>query len=277
MKIHLVTDSGSDLSNEFPQKNNIDIVPLMVTFGDESFADGVDINADQFYDKMASSDHLPKTSLPSPQTFANVFNKFDENDSILCITISSAISGTYQSAMIAKEMVKSKIEIIDSLNVSMGTGLLVMKAQELIQSGLSLEDIKKEILEIRNTMKSFVAIDNLENVIKGGRISNWKGSIAKVMQIKPILKISPDGTLNVADNCRGRKRQLKRLLELIQETGKDVSKSTISILHAKAPSQDVTYLQEKIKELFNPKEIVIGQLGPTMGSHGGFGAIAISL
>ncbi|MBM7615482.1 DegV family protein [Alkaliphilus hydrothermalis] len=275
MKIRLVTDSGADLPIEYAKENNIEIVPLQITFEDEVYNDGVDLSTSEFYNKMASTDLLPKTSLPAPQSFLNVFEKFDENDSILCLTISAGLSGTYQSAMIAKDMIKRKIEVIDSLHVSMGTGLQVMKAQELINAGLSFEEIKEQLLELRHTMHSFVAIDNLDNVIKGGRISNWKGSIAKVMQIKPILTMAPDGSLKVVDYCRGRKRQLKKLLEAIEETGKDISQSTLSILHAKASQQDISFMEEGIRKLFNPKEILIGELGATMGSHGGFGALAV--
>lgn len=275
MKIRLVTDSGTDLPLEFAEKHNIEVVPLNVSFGDEVYADGVDMDHDLFYSKMASTDLLPKTSLPSPQAFLNAFNKSDSEDSILCLTISSALSGTYQSAMIAKEMIKRKIEVIDSLHVSMGTGLQVMKAHEFIEAGLSFEEIKDKLMELRHTMQSFVAIDNLDNVIKGGRISNWKGSIAKIMQIKPILKMAPDGSLKVVENVRGRKKQLKRLVDFIQETGKDISQSSLSILHSKASEADLSFIEHQIKTLFNPKNIIIGELGPIMGSHGGFGAIAV--
>ena len=113
-------------------------------------------------------------------------------------------------------------------------------------------------------------------MIKGGRISNWKGTIANILKIKPILNIFPDGTLNVVDNIRGRKRQLKRVLELFARTRKDLIHSKFVILHAKASADEINFLKNKIQELFNPQEIIIGELGPVMGTHGGFGSIGFA-
>jgi DegV family protein with EDD domain len=168
------------------------------------------------------------------------------------------------------------IEVIDSLNISMGTGLQIMKAQELIDQGLSLEEVKEEILRNRNNYHTFIAIKDLENVIKGGRISNWKGNIAQFLDIKPILNLFPDGSIKVVANIRGRKKQLRRVLELFQETNKDVSKEPFVILHAKAPQDELDYLIKEIRRILNPKEIILGELGPAMGSHGGFGSIGFA-
>lgn len=276
MKIQLVTDSAADLPLEFITNNNIEIVPLNIQFGDESFKDGIELSKDAFYEKMSNTKYLPKTSLPAPQAFVEAFNKVKDKGPILCITISAATSGTYQSALVAKEMVDHPIEVIDSLNISMGTGLQVMKAQELINQGLSLNEIKEIILRDRNNFHTFIAIKDLENVIKGGRISNWKGNIAQFLNIKPILNIFPDGSLKVVANIRGRKKQLKRVLELIRETNKSVKEESFVILHAKAPQDELDYLIQEIHKDFNPKEIIIGELGPVMGSHGGFGSIGFA-
>ena len=167
------------------------------------------------------------------------------------------------------------IEVIDSLNISMGTGLQIMKAQELIDQGLSLEEVKEEILRNRNNYHTFIAIKDLENVIKGGRISNWKGNIAQFLDIKPILNLFPDGSIKVVANIRVEK-QLRRVLELFQETNKDVSKEPFVILHAKAPQDELDYLIKEIRRILNPKEIILGELGPAMGSHGGFGSIGFA-
>lgn len=277
MKISLVTDSAADLPKDFVEKYNIEVVPMNIQIGEENFIDGVNIDKKIFYEKMALSKSLPRTSLPSPQAFVEVFQRINPENQILCITISSAVSGTYHSALIAKEILADyKIEVVDSLNISMGTGLQVMKASELINKGLSFEEIKKEILNFRHTINTFIAIDNLDNVIKGGRISNWKGTIAQILKIKPILNIFSDGSLKVVENIRGRKRQFKKVIGLIEETEKDISQSKFVILHAKAPLDEIAFLENKIRELFNPQEILIGELGPIMGSHGGFGSIGFA-
>lgn len=277
MNIVLVTDSAADLPKEFAKKHMIEVVPLSIQIGDEHFIDGVTIDTKLFYEKMAYSEKLPQTSLPSPQAFIDAFQKIGPDKEILCITISAATSGTYQSAIIAKTSLPNyKIEVIDSLSISMGTGLLVMRAQELINKGLSFSEIRDDLLDYRHTINIFIAIDKLDNVIKGGRISNWQGALANLLNIKPILNIFPDGSLNVVDKIRGRKRQLKRVLELFEKTNKDLTNSKFVILHAKAPKDEIVFLENKIRELFNPQEIIIGELGPVMGTHGGFGSIGFA-
>lgn len=277
MKIRLITDSAADLPKDYVLQHNIEVMPLKIRFGEETFTDGVDMDTNTFYEKMSTSQLLPVTSLPSPQAFKDLFEKDGNGCSILCITISSATSGTYQSALLAaNEINHTEIEVIDSLNISMGTGLLVMRANDLISMGLSLQEIKEDILSFRHTLNTFIAIDNLENVIKGGRISNWKGSIAQFLNIKPILNIAPDGSLKALDYVRGRKNQLKKVIQRIKATDKEISNNRFVILHAKAPLHELQYLEEEISRIFNPKEIMIGELGPVMGSHGGFGAIGFA-
>ncbi|MFA5536269.1 MAG: DegV family protein [Bacillota bacterium] len=276
MKIQLVVDSAADLPQSFVEENQIEVVPLNVQFGDETFADGTQLSTGQFYEKMAESEHLPVTSLPSPQAFADAFQKVKDKGPILCITISAATSGTYQSALVAKEMFDHPIEVIDSLRISMGAGLQVMKAQELINQGLTLEEVKREVLKNRNNYHTFIAIYDLKNVIKGGRISNWKGNLAQFLNIKPILNLFPDGTINIVANIRGRKKQLEKVLELIRNTKKDLSKVPFVILHAQAPKEELDALIREIKARFNPKDIILGELGPIMGSHGGFRSIGVA-
>ena len=276
MKIQIVADSAADLPLEFVLKNNIEVVPMNIQFGDQTFKDGIELSKEAFYEKMSISKDVPKTSLPAPQAFVEAFNKAKDKGPILSITISAATSGTYQSVLVAKSMFDHPIEVIDSLNISMGTGLQIMKAQELIDQGLSLEEVKEEILRNRNNYHTFIAIKDLENVIKGGRISNWKGNIAQFLDIKPILNLFPDGSIKVVANIRGRKKQLRRVLELFQETNKDVSKEPFVILHAKAPQDELDYLIKEIRRILNPKEIILGELGPAMGSHGGFGSIGFA-
>ena len=139
MKIQIVADSAADLPLEFVLKNNIEVVPMNIQFGDQTFKDGIELSKEAFYEKMSISKDVPKTSLPAPQAFVEAFNKAKDKGPILCITISAATSGTYQSALVAKSMFDHPIEVIDSLNISMGTGLQIMKAQELIDQGFSLK------------------------------------------------------------------------------------------------------------------------------------------
>ena len=274
MSIRVVTDSGSDIPQEVADKLGIEIVPLKVRFGEESYTDRKELSYDLFYKKMAESEHVPVTSLPSPQDFIDAFEKIGKEHEIICVTISSAISGTYQSANLAKSMLKDyKIEIIDSKSLSMVTGRLALIALELGEKGKSLSEIAGRLKEILEDMHAYILIDDLKNVIKGGRISNWKGSIAQVFHIKPILYMTKEGEVHVRENVRGRKKQLKRMVDFIEKDGKDLSRYPIYILHAQAKEDELAFVKEEIEKRLNPKEIIIYTLGPIMGSHGGFGTI----
>lgn len=274
MAIRLVVDSGSDLLKEVAHERNIAIVPLKVVFGEESFTDGVSIDHDLFYKKMKESGHIPATSLPAPQDFVDVFTTIGAEHEIICITISAATSGTYQSAKIAIEMLpEQRITLIDSMNISMATGALALKASDMIDAGATATEIVETINEMKKDMHTFIAIDDWTNVIKGGRVSNWQGTLAQVLKIKPTLYLTRSGEIHVKDKARGRKKQLANVVEFIKETGKELSGGTIYMLHSMAPQEELDYMESELKARFDPKEIVIYRLGPIMGSHGGFGTI----
>lgn len=274
MAVKVVTDSGSDIPQELANHLGIEVVPLKVRFGEESYTDRKEMSYDLFYKKMGESEHVPVTSLPSPQDFLDTFEKIGKENEIICITISSAISGTFQSANLAKNMLKDySIEIIDSKSLSMVTGRLALIAHEMGEKGIAFSEIAEKLKVIAEDMHAYILIDDLKNVIKGGRISNWKGSIAQVFQIKPILYLNKDGEVHVRENVRGRKKQLKRIVDIIKKDGKDLSKYPLYILHAHANNDELTFVKEEIEKRLNPKEIIIYTLGPIMGSHGGFGTI----
>lgn len=274
MSVKVVTDSGSDLPQDLADKLGIEVVPLQVRFGEESFIDRKEMSYDQFYQKMEESDHLPVTSLPAPQVFIDAFRKIGPENEIICVTISSSISGTFESATLAKKLLKEyKIEIVDSQSLSMVTGRLALIAHELAEKGNSLTEISDRLKEIAKDLHAYILIDDLKNVIKGGRIANWKGSIAQVFQIKPILYLTKEGEVFVQEYVRGRRKQMKRIIDIMEKDGKDFSKYPFYILHAQAKEDEITFLKEEIESRLKPKEIFIYPLGPIMGSHGGFGTI----
>ena len=274
MAIRIVVDSGSDLLKAVALQKQIEIVPLKVSFGGESFTDGIDIDHDLFYKKMKESKHIPATSLPSPQDFIDAFTRIGPDHEIICITISSVTSGTYQSAQIAIGMLQDyKIHLVDAMNISMASGALALRACEMAEQGKTVVEILAAINEMKKDMHTFIAIDDWTNVIKGGRVSNWKGLLAQMLKIKPTLYLTRAGEIHVKDKARGRKNQLANVLDFIEETGKDLKGQTIYMLHAMADQQELDDMSEQLNARFEPKEIVIYRLGPIMGSHGGFGTI----
>lgn len=274
MAIRLVVDSGTDLLKDVAREKNIEIVPLKVSFGDESYTDGVDIDHDSFYEKMKTSTHIPVTSLPAPQDFIDAFTRIGPEHQIICITISSAVSGTYQSAKIAMESLPDySITLIDSKNISIATGEMALMASGMISSGAGLEEVMAAVNDMKPNMHTFIAINDWTNVIKGGRVSNWQGSLAQVLNIKPTLYLTREGEIHVKDKARGRKRQLTNVIGFIRETGKDLNGGTIYMLHSMAPQEELDRTEAELRAAFSPKDIVIYRLGPIMGSHGGFGTI----
>ena len=171
----------------------------------------------------------------------------------MCITLSSGLSGTYESALLAKKMLNQEIEVIDSLNASIGTGLQVIKACQMAEEGLTLKEIRQEIISYRNNMKTYFTLDTLENIIKGGRLSSWEGALGQVLNIKPVLYNQTDGTIGTLEKVR-----VKNLCGGFWNwlrLGKDFSES-IGITHAKA-QEEVAELVEELKKLLAPRRLLL--------------------
>lgn len=219
-KIKIITDSTSDLVSYIVNKHHIEVLPLLLFFGEESYHDGVDISLHSVLEKIREEDVFPTTSQVIPQRFYDCYKKYlDEGYKIISIHLSSKMSGTYQSACIAKEMLGTDdITVIDSMNVTAGLGLLVIKACELREQGLSINEIESEILRAIPHVKSALAFETLENLVKGGRISKTAGVIGLLLGIKPILAVK-DGEMVVIDKVRGSKKAIKYILDYSERIG----------------------------------------------------------
>lgn len=277
--INIVTDSSCDLSDEYIKKHNIRVVPLYVRFGDEEYLDGVDITPQEFYEKMYKFPKLPKTAQPSPAAFLKAFKESaEEGAKTLCITLTSRLSGTFQSANIAKNMsgLGDNVAIFDSLSATGGLNLQIMQAVEMIKNGLNLDEIVEKLKKYRDDDMTMVALLNtLENVVKGGRLSKFQGAIGNFLNIKVILDIV-DGTVVVAEKLRGKKQLFERSLEKIAERVSDFSKRVFFINHVDN-WEDAEFLKQEIIDRFNPKDVILGYMGPTISTYAGKGGIVISL
>lgn len=276
MKVQLVTDSSSDIPKNLVEKYQIEVVPLSIIIDDKVYLDGVDIDTQTFYQKLPLAKELPKTSQPTPQAFLEAFKKANERGPVLCITLSSGISGTYQSALLAKEMAEFPVEVIDSRNISIGIGLQVLRACRMAEEGCSLQEIKEEIIEYRNKMKAYFTLDTLQYAVKGGRVKPWEGGMAQLLNIKPVMTTLPDGTLGNTEKVRGRKRAINRLLEMVETAKDDFSKISIGIVY-NHKEEEVDYLKNEIIKRVNPQELIVAKLGPVFGSHGGLGVLGLAL
>ena len=265
-KIKIITDSTLDLPAELIREKNIEVLPLLINFGEESYLDGVEITTKEMIDKINATGILPTTAQVTPNRFEETFKKYlDEGYKIVVLTLSSDMSGTYQSACIAKDMLESDdIVVIDSRNVTSGLGLLVLKACELRDKGLGIKEIEEEILKAIPKVKSSLNFESLENLVRGGRLSKTAGTIGSVLGLRLILEVK-DGKMSVKDKVRGRKKALKKLISDFESVDVDFD-SPIVLLELL--NEDV---YEGLKIYFQEKNInyIDAKVGCTVGIHSG--------
>jgi DegV family protein with EDD domain len=273
--IKIISDSSADLPIELLDKYDITFVPLTVTIEDQDYLEKVDLTQEEFFTKMFSTDDLPKTSQPSPASFAEVFSQFGPDTEILCLTISSGLSGTYQSACIGKELSNTKVTVFDTLAGSLGHGLQIIRAAELAKQGSTVEEIVADLTEYRENMNILVLLNTLENIVKGGRLSKFQGSLAKILNIKVLLERVEGGKVEIFEKIRGKKKFQKRVLDVIEERGTDFSTTIFGITHT-GNIEEVEALKQEIIQRFHPKEVIVNYMGATMGTYAGKDGMIIS-
>ncbi len=272
--LQIVTDSSCDLPNELIEKYHIRVVPLLVNIDDEVLREGLDFTPKEFYEKMAKSAKLPKTSQPSPAAFAEVFSELAGSGPILCLTISSKLSGTYQSACLAVELSNTDVTIFDSLTGSLGLGLQVIKACELAEAGKTVSEAM-EILELyRKEMKTLIMLNTLENIVKGGRLGKVQGSLANILGIRILLQ-GLDGDVVLLKKIRGAKKFLDQVLQMIYECCSDMSERAVGITHFNNPA-DVNTIKHALQERCRAHDFIVNDMGSTMATYAGEGGIIIS-
>lgn len=275
-KVIIMTDSTCDLTPELIEKRHIHVVPLYVNFGDLSYRDGVDLTTEQLYEKVDELGFLPKSSAVSPGEFVNQFTPLIEAGyDIVCITIGSKLSGTFQSAMIAKDMVApSKIQVVDSNNLSSGVGLVVLKACDLRDQGLTAEVIKTKLDLITPRVRSQFAIQTMDYLYKGGRCSALSAFLGGVLAIKPIIQVN-SGKLDVYKKAIGKMtRALDYMLEDYENLFEKIDPDYVMITHSVA-DKSAAYMVDKVQSIGMPKELLITRAGCVISTHCGKGTIGI--
>ncbi len=272
--MQIITDSSCDLPKEIIDKNNIIVVPLNIEIDGENYVDGVNLTHEEFYKKMSVSRTLPKTSQPSPKSFTDAFKEAAKRTSeILCIHLSSKLSGTINGAIMAKEMMDNRIEVFDSLNGSLGLGMQVLKACEMLKQGVNLEKIVEKLKEYRDDMKVVVYLETLENAVKGGRVTRVKGMVANLLNLKAIVHVDK-GYVEILKTIRGKKRAINYMLDQIAEKNVDFKDKIIGITHCDC-IEDALILKEQIIKRFNPAQVLLTTMGPVIGTHSGRGGLLV--
>jgi DegV family protein with EDD domain len=273
MGVRVVTDSACDLPDDLIERNGIGVVPLTIRFGNEELIDRKELSTDEFWRRLADSDVLPETSAPSAGAFEGAFRRLIEDGAtgIICINLSSKLSATMQSAQVAAKAVQADcpVVVIDSLMVSMGLGSLCLTAAQRAADGDSLESIVANVTDRRNRSKLYGALDTLEFLKKGGRVGNARALLGTMLAIKPVLEVR-DGVVEEAGKVRTRSKALRLLVDRVKEGPFE----NLSVLHGNAP--DVDELLDLLAPLAARDQIVVGQIGPVIGTHAGPRVIGVT-
>ena len=274
MAIRIIVDSTADLCERDAEKFRV--VPLFVHFGEEEYLDGVEMQKDEFYDRLVSGDEMPSTSQPSPATFEAVFKEITETgDSAIVITLAQEFSGTYQSATIAAEEFEN-VRVIDSRTVAIGTGVLASYAQKCVDEGKNIDEICALLEEKRDHVKVIALLDTLKYLQKGGRISKTAAFAGNVLNIKPVISIF-DGVISVLGKARGSKKGNNFLNEEAKKYGIDYSMPILLGYTGQSDELLNNYIEDSRDLWQNELErLDVAQIGCVVGTHGGPGAIAVA-
>jgi DegV family protein with EDD domain len=276
--IHIITDTGSDLPKQLVDELGVKMLPLVVQLNNEEFRDRETIEPKQLYTSMKNGE-IPKTSQVPPAIIKDALEQFaKENKPAIYITLSSGLSGTYQTAVLMKNEVledypDAEIEIFDSQAASLGFGLMVYEAARQAKEGKSFGEIIHTLEHYRDHLEHILTVDDLDYLLRGGRVSKTAAVMGTLLKIKPVLHME-EGKLFPLEKLRGKKRALNRMVELMKERGSSLNEVTIGISHAD-DTETAQALKEMIIEETGNKNILVTMIGCAIGAHTGPGTIAL--
>jgi DegV family protein with EDD domain len=268
-RIHVVTDSGCDLPPEAIADHAVSIVPLTIRFGEDEIAD---ITAEEFWRRCRQTSVLPETSAPAPGAFTAAFRRAaeDEAEGVVCINLSSRLSATIQSAQAAAKESDIPVRIVDSLNVSLGQGLMVLAAARLAEEGKDLDQVAEAIEEVVPRTRVFGVFDTLENLKKGGRIGGAQALLGSMLSIKPVIQVV-DGVVEEESKQRTRSRSLRYLAEKVAVAAKSGEIERLGVMNGDA--SDIDEFVEMLSASIPRDRMLISLIGPVIGTHAGPGVV----
>ncbi len=275
MTVKVVTDSTCDIPPKLMQDLDITVVPIYVVFGDKSYRDKLDISDEEFYDKLIHGPVHPTTSIPTLRDFADVYNKLAEKtDEIISIHLTSKESGTFNAAVMAKELVtrKCRIEVIDSLSLSMALGLLVIEAGRQAKAGASLDKVVEAVRQAIPKVHLILMLDTLKYVVRGGRLGKAYGLIGSALRVKPILTLK-EGDLSLVGVARTKAKAVERLFEFVKGFPK-VKELAVSYTTAHDEAQAFA---DRLKAAFPDVPLNLTRVGSSLGTHAGPGGMGVAV
>lgn len=275
--VHVVTDSSCDLPADLADGLDISIVPLTIRFGDDEFVDREELSTAEFWTRCVNSDTLPETAAPAPGQFEQVYRAAAANGatSVIVISLSSALSATMQSAQLAARTVINDpsidldVRVIDSRSLTMGLGTIVLACARAARDGANADEVEALAHDLVGRTRVFAALDTLDNLKKGGRIGNAKALLATALSIKPIIDVT-GGVVEQAGKQRTRSKALAYLVDKVQSYHGNIE--NLAVLHADC--SDVDLFVEMLGHTAD--DIVVGEIGPVIGTHGGRGTIGVA-
>jgi DegV family protein with EDD domain len=271
MTVQVITDSTSDIPQETANNLDLSIVPIYLRFGDKTYLDGVDIKVDEFYSKLASSPVHPATSQPNPEDFTAVYKEYcDNTDGIVSIHISSKISGTCNSAMMAKKTLKSQcpIEVIDSKMNSGGLGLVATAAARLAQSGAGISEVIEEANRAVDEVRMFGMFETMKYLARSGRVNKTIAAASRILNVMPLLTFH-NGEIVRAGLVRAVTKGMDRVYDFVKNSAPI---SELVIVHSQVTDR-AEQLKQRLTEFIREEKISIHELGAGLGVHGGPGVL----
>jgi DegV family protein with EDD domain len=272
--VRIVTDSAADIPPELAASNAITVVPLEIRFGDETFISGVDLSADAFWEKLKTSSEPPATAAPSAGDFQQAFEKLiaDGATGIVSLHLSSKLSATYQSAVVAAGAISgTPVEVVDTLAVSAGCGLLAIAAAERAKAGATVQELVAELEVMKGRIRLYGAIDTLEFLRRGGRIGGAQALLGTMLKVKPIISLD-DGVVEPVARVRTRSKAIEQLAEFVAKESGNIER--LALLNSDAADVD------KLIELVGASHPVtsgdVWRFGPVVGTHGGPGLLGLA-
>lgn len=273
--LKIVTDSCSGLSDEYLQQHDIAVAPLHLQVDGENFTPGEDISYAEALDKIAAAHDMPKTSQPSPEAYAQAY-RCAAQEQVLCLTLSSQVSGSYNSARLAAQDIPDKqIAVHDTLMGSFAQGFQVMLAQRMQAEGCGLEAIKQALAEYYRRSSMIVILEKYDNAIKSGRVNKYAGKIIEKLNIRGIIEIL-EGKVVVVDKARGAEKTFQKMLERISSKAGDFSQAVIGIAHFHNRPMAEKY-RDSLQSRLSPRRIFMGNIDPTLAVYCDAGGVVISV
>ncbi|MDE7339450.1 MAG: DegV family protein [Lachnospiraceae bacterium] len=276
--LRIITDSASDLPKDYIEKHHLHVIPTPVVIDNIDYFDGATIQTEEFYKILDDIKRDVKTYHINPAMFTDAFTPYAKaGDTIIYLCFSTGIAGTYNAANIAKSNVLEEypdfdLTIIDSKCASVGFGLLVSKLVTMLEKGASKEEIIEAADYFISHIRHVFTVQTLAYLIKGGRLTKFKGTIAETLDMKPVLIVDENGALSVVKTVRGRKKSLRFLIDYAKETGSHLENQMVAICHGE-DSETLDFIKSLVEETFHPKSIMVSTVGCAIGAHTGRGII----